>query len=90
MTRAFAVVAVFTLLILPDVAFACPVCFSGNEANRIAYYVSFLMMTTLPLALIGSFVYYLVRRAKELSAADELARDTSRAPRVPEPPPTRA
>lgn len=83
-------VAVFTVLALPDVAFACPVCFTGNEANRVAYYISFVLLTTLPLALISSFVYYLIRRAKELSAADELARGTKPVRRVPEPPPTTA
>jgi len=45
-----------------DIAHACPVCFSGNTRNRTAYFVTFVILSILPLASIGGIVFWLKRR----------------------------
>ena len=65
--RLFAV-AVTLLGVLPDVAYACPSCFSGNDANRIAYIVTFVILTVLPLACVGGVVYWLFKKIARAEA----------------------
>lgn len=61
----------FALVVLtPSFAFACPGCFSGNDANRIAYFTTFVILTVLPLAMVGGLLYYLRKRARELGSAE--------------------
>jgi len=60
------------VLLAPALAYACPVCFSGNEENRTAYFVTFVLLTVLPLLSIGGIVYWLVRRIRRAEAAAEL------------------
>jgi hypothetical protein len=75
MRPSLAALAFSFVALSPGIALACPVCFSGNEANRTAYFLTFLLLTSLPLALIGGLVWYLRKRARELDAKDaELSR----------------
>jgi hypothetical protein len=60
------------VLLAPALAYACPVCFSGNEENRTAYFVTFVLLTVLPLLSIGGIVYWLVRRIRRAEAAAEI------------------
>jgi hypothetical protein len=55
--------------ISPDVAHACSGCFTGNDANRVAYIVTFVILTVLPLACIGGVIYWLVKRIAAAEAA---------------------
>lgn len=51
------------------VARACPVCFSAkDEAQRQAFFDTTIFLTLLPLALIGGFIYWAVRRVRRLEA----------------------
>ncbi len=68
-----AVLVTLMILGLPTVAFACPGCLSGNEANRIAYIVTFVILTVLPLACVGLLVRWYVKKAVAAEAAAELA-----------------
>ena len=54
--------------LMPSVAAACPVCFSGNEANREAYYLTFLLMTLLPVSSVLGLLWWLRRRLREQAA----------------------
>lgn len=47
-----------------DLANACPVCFSGAEENREAFFWTFVLMTSLPLVFMGGTVWWLVRRVR--------------------------
>ncbi len=64
---AFTLVAALSLA--PRAAEACAVCFSGREGSRVAFIVTTAILTVLPLALIGGFVFWLRRRAREQSSA---------------------
>jgi hypothetical protein len=54
----------------PAVAFACPVCFSGEDEARHAYVEAALLMTILPLATIGGFVWWIRRRIRAHEAEE--------------------
>jgi hypothetical protein len=58
----------------PPAAEACAVCFSGREEGRAAYLATTLLMTLLPLGLIGGLVLWLRRRAADLRAAADARR----------------
>ena len=49
----------------PALAFACPVCFSANEANRLAYTTTFVFLTVLPLISVGAIVWWIRKRIRE-------------------------
>ncbi len=52
------------LLCWPSLALACPVCFDANEANREAFVLTTVVLSLLPLALIGGMLFYLYLRAR--------------------------
>ncbi len=79
---------------LPRVAAACAVCTAGrDEENQLAFLLTTIFMSVLPLAVIGSVVFVLWRRIRKLEAsrqdgaeaarAGETAADASRAPLAP-------
>lgn len=71
------VLGLFAALIVawPGVAAACAVCFSGRtDETRIAFGVSTAFMTALPLLVIGSFAWWLHRRAQALRATPATVR----------------
>jgi hypothetical protein len=55
-----------TLLLLPAVAHACPVCSTGFEQNREAFIETTAIMSLLPLALIGGVAYYWRRKSRQM------------------------
>jgi hypothetical protein len=58
---------VIALLAVPDVGHACAVCFSGrNDESRVAFLVTTILMTGLPLLLIGAVVLWFRKRAAEV------------------------
>jgi len=65
--------AALVVTFAPDVAHACPTCFSANDANRVAYITTFVIMTVLPLAFVGGVVYWLFGRHAALEAAEAQA-----------------
>ncbi len=59
------VAAVAAGALLPAVALACPVCFSGTEENRTAYFLTFVLLTVLPLLSVGAVVCFIARRYRQ-------------------------
>jgi hypothetical protein len=63
-SRAFLVTSAFVLASMPALALACPTCFAGVE-NRGQYFVTFLIMTVVPLGSIAAIVYWLRAKVRQ-------------------------
>ncbi|MEM7138295.1 MAG: hypothetical protein AAF500_17070 [Myxococcota bacterium] len=64
-------------------ASACPTCASPLEENRQAFVDTTILLTLVPLAMIGGFVWWLRRKARsletpEIAVPETLLRDLSR------------
>ena len=80
--RSFRVaILTLTLALVPEIASACPVCFSGTEETRFAFLLTTIFLTLLPLLLVGSLVWWLRRRVLEVQALEE--RESVTAPTAP-------
>ena len=62
-----------TVWLLPEVAHACPVCGQALEESRVAFIITTAFMTLLPLVVLGSTGYWVVRRIKRMEAEDAAA-----------------
>ena len=72
------VVAALTGLVIltPELARACAVCTAGrDEENQLAFLLSTLGMSLMPLIAIGTLVFVLWRRIKKLEAETAVAAD---------------
>jgi hypothetical protein len=70
-TRTKALLLGAAALVLPEAALACPMCVSAqDEAVQTAFAVASLFMTAMPLGVIGGFVWWLRRRARQLAAEE--------------------
>jgi NADH:ubiquinone oxidoreductase subunit 3 (subunit A) len=70
--RWIALLALLFLVVAPDVAHACPVCFDPREENRVAYLATTAFMSLFPLGVVGGFAMWLRKRARTLrGVADE-------------------
>ena len=61
--------------LLPTVADACAVCVGGNEENRIAFIVTTIFLTIVPLIVIGGTVRWAQKKAeaiRKLEAENDL------------------
>jgi len=59
-------------LLLPQGALACDSCIAAsNSAVQWAFTDGSIFLSVTPLALVGSFVWFLVRRARRLAAEEE-------------------
>jgi len=69
---AFAAALAAALAAAPEAASACASCVSGagDEPTQTAYRVGALMFTVLPLAFLGGFVWWIVRRSRALAAQE--------------------
>jgi len=65
-------------LLLPALALACPVCGLPPEETKWAYQLMSVVMSLLPLAMIGGGIAFLVHRVKKAEAEQALP------PRAPE------
>jgi hypothetical protein len=53
---------------VPNAAWACPLCLgSMSEANRLAFLGTMVLLTSLPVIMIGGLIFWIAKRA---SAAD--------------------
>ncbi len=59
-------VLLVALLLAPQLGQACAVCFSSSDENRLAFSVTTVFLTALPLVMIGSFVFWLRQRVLRL------------------------
>lgn len=70
---ATALLAAF-LCALPRAAAACAVCLSGREDdNQRAFLAGTILLSTLPLMLIGGIAWWVRRRAREIAAREAAA-----------------
>lgn len=68
MRRALTTSVLFAAAAFPaERALACAVCFSGRDESRVAYLVTTIVMTALPLFALAVGIYWVVRKA---NAAD--------------------
>jgi len=58
------VAALFLLIVVPDVAHACPVCFDPREENRLAFLATTVFMSLFPLSIVGGFGAWLRKKAR--------------------------
>jgi cbb3-type cytochrome oxidase subunit 3 len=68
MNRALALIATF----VPAIALACPVCGQGREGSGTALLVMSIILTCLPLGMIGGVSYWAYRRVKRAEAEEAL------------------
>ncbi len=65
MKTACALLIATTLVLAPQLASACAVCFTGrSDETRVAFLATTALLTGLPLLMIGSVVWWLIRRAR--------------------------
>ena len=57
--------AVAAVLGTPAVAYACPVCFDANEANRTAFILTTIFLSLLPLGMVGGIAYWIRQLTRE-------------------------
>jgi hypothetical protein len=70
MTLSRALIATLIVLATPAFAFACPVCgTTGANDNGWAYFAMTIVLSGLPLGMIGGVVFWVYRRSAE-SASD--------------------
>ena len=64
--------AAFVLASLPaQQALACAVCFSGRDESRVAYLLTTIFMTSIPLIALAILIFWVVKKA---TAGDRAAR----------------
>jgi hypothetical protein len=63
------------LCLCPRLALACPTCFNATADNRLAFIVTTIFLSLMPLAFIGGGVYTLRRLTREAAARDAAARE---------------
>jgi hypothetical protein len=78
---AVASLALGALLLLPEVAHACPVCFDSRDENRQAFLVTTAFLTLLPLGMVTGAGLWLRKRAREAAASDEAGLEPPPSPR---------
>jgi hypothetical protein len=63
------------IVISPRLAQACSVCADPEAANRTAFIITTVLLSVLPLLLVGGMVAWLWRRAAQLEAEAEVGVD---------------
>ncbi len=52
----------------PALSLACPVCFNSRDENRLAFFWTAMVLSVLPLGLIGGALFWVWRRAHAADA----------------------
>lgn len=60
----------FAIAVLPDAAAACSVCFSGAEESRKAFLFTTVLLSLLPISMIGALAWWVWRSARDVDRAD--------------------
>ena len=68
---AVVVLALIALVVLPDVAHACPVCFDSSDENRQAFLVTTAFLSLLPLGMVAGAGLWLRKRAREVEEGEQ-------------------
>jgi nitrate reductase NapE component len=61
--------ALAAVLLMPRIAPACAVCFSGRDEARTAYVLTTVLLSLLPLGFVGGFLLWLRARSRALARA---------------------
>jgi hypothetical protein len=71
-------VVAWLVVVSPEVASACAVCTAGrDEENQLAFLLSTVGMSLMPLIAIGTLVFVIWRRIRKLEAETEAAREST-------------
>ena len=68
--RLFAALLAAVLVSLPAIAAACPVCGVGNGRNKMAFFITTIFLSLLPLAFIGGLMLYVARSSRSFIAGE--------------------
>lgn len=68
--RLLATLLAAVLTSLPALAAACPSCGVGNGRNKMAFFVTTIFLSLLPLGLIGAGLFWLSRRGRAFIASE--------------------
>ncbi len=58
------------LVSLPSLAAACAACGVGNGRNKMAFFLTTVFLSLLPLALIGAGLFWLARKGRDFVASE--------------------
>lgn len=58
--------ALLLLALLPEQAWACPVCFDPREENRMAFLATTIFLSLLPLGMVAGAGVWVRRRVREM------------------------
>jgi di/tricarboxylate transporter len=58
-------------MLLPDAASACSVCYAGAEESRKAFLFTTVLLSLLPIGMIGTLAWWVWRHAREADAAND-------------------
>jgi len=65
MSRLVLWIAIGFLAVLPDAASACSVCYGGAEESRKAFLFTTVLLSMLPVGMLGAFAWWVWRSIKE-------------------------
>jgi hypothetical protein len=68
--RVLAAVLAAALTALPSLALACAACGVGNGRNKMAFFLTTLFLSLLPLGLIGAGLLWIVRNSRAFIASE--------------------
>ncbi len=63
---AIAFMALALVAVLPEAAWACPVCFDSSDENRQAFLATTAFLSLLPLGMVAGAGMYIRKRTREL------------------------
>lgn len=61
-------IALLLVVVLPEAAAACPVCFDSSDENRKAFLVTTAFLSLLPLGMVAGAGLWIRKRSRELDA----------------------
>jgi hypothetical protein len=68
MRAVFVVVLALSLVVLlPEAAWACPVCFDSSDENRQAFIATTVFLSLLPLGMVAGAGLYVRKRSRDLT-----------------------
>ncbi len=70
MRKALVAIALALVALPAQQALACSVCFSGRDESRVAYILTTIFMTAIPIVALAAGIAWVVKKA---NAADEAA-----------------
>jgi len=69
---ALAILCLLSLAMLsPDAASACSVCYAGAEESRKAFLFTTVLLSLLPIGMIGTLAWWVWRHAREADSAND-------------------